>query len=142
MMRALDVTVPSGVSVLAPLVTSARAARLVIITDLLGDADELLAAARLRVASRSEVIVVHIVATEELDPPDDALLAVDPEAPAMRRILDHHLRAGYREAFTRWIDETAANVRAAGVRYVRAVTSEPTPHLVRRIAGETARRGA
>lgn len=142
MMRALDVTVPSGVSVLAPLVTSARAARVVIITDLLGDADELLAAARLRVASRSEVIVVHIVATEELDPPDDALLAVDPEAPAMRRILDHHLRAGYREAFTRWIDETAANVRAAGVRYVRAVTSEPTPHLVRRIAGETARRGA
>ena len=142
MMRALDVTVPSGASVLAPLVTSARAARVVIITDLLGDADELLAAARLRVASRSEVIVVHIVATEELDPPDDALLAVDPEAPAMRRILDHHLRAGYREAFTRWIDETAANVRAAGVRYVRAVTSEPTPHLIRRIAGETARRGA
>lgn len=142
MMRALDATSPSGTSALAPLVTTVRASRVVVITDLLGDFDALLAAARLRVAARGEVIFVHLIASEELDPPDDALLAVDPEAPAMRRILDGRLRAGYRDAFTRWIDVTAASVRAAGVRYVRAVTSEPAPHLVRRIAGETARRGA
>ena len=142
MMRALDATSPAGSAALAPLVTSARAARIVVISDLLGDFDDLLAAARLRVAARSEVLLVHIVASEELDPPDDALLAVDPEAPAMRRILDGRLRAGYVDAFTRWLDETAASVRAAGVRYVRAVTDEAAPHLVRRIAGETARRGA
>ncbi len=142
MMRALDATAPAGTSALAPLVASARASRVVVITDLLGDFDEVLAAARLRVAARGEVIIIHVVASEELDPPDDAVLAVDPEQPTMRRTLDARLRAGYREAFSRWIDDTAAAVRAAGVRYVRALTSEAAPHVVRRIAGETARRGA
>jgi uncharacterized protein (DUF58 family) len=142
MMRALDATIPAGSTPLAPFISSARASRLVVITDLLGDFDDLLAAARLRVASRSEVIVVHIVADEELNPPGDALLAVDPEAPTMRRILDGDLRVVYRESFMRWLDDSATALRAAGVRYVRAITSEPAPHLVRRIAGETARRGA
>ena len=142
MMRALDATTPAGTTALAPLVASARASRIVVITDLLGDFDDVLAEARLRVASRSEVIVVHIVAAEELDPPDDALLAVDPEVPSLRRILDGDLRAVYRESFMRWLDESATALRAAGVRYVRAITTEPAPHLVRRIAGETARRGA
>ena len=142
MMRALDATTPAGSTALAPLVASARASRVVVITDLLGDFDEMLTAARLRVASRSEVIVVHIVADDELDPPGDALLAVDPEAPTMRRILDGDLRIAYRESFLRWVDDSAAALRAAGVRYVRANTNEPAPHLVRRVAGETARRGA
>ena len=142
MMRALDMTSPAGSTPLAPLVSSARASRLVVITDLLGDFDDLLAAARLRVASRSEVIVVHIIAGEELDPPEAAMLAVDPEVPALRRILDGELRSGYRESFMRWLDESAVALRAAGVRHVRALTSEAAPHLVRRIAGETARRGA
>ena len=113
-----------------------------VISDLLGDTDELLSAARLRVAAKSEVIVVHVIATEELDPPSDAMLAVDPESPTVRRILDGDLRAAYRDRFTRWIDETATALRAAGVRYIRTTTDETAPHLVRRIAGETARRGA
>ncbi len=142
MMRALDATTPAGSTALAPFIASARASRLVIITDLLGDFDDLLAAARLRVASRSEVIAVHIVADEELDPPGNALLAVDPETPTLRRILDGELRVAYRESFLRWLDDSATALRAAGVRYVRAMTNEPAPHLVRRIAGETARRGA
>ena len=142
MMRALDATQPGGTAPLAPLIASARASRLVVITDLLGDADHVLAAARLRVAARGEVIVVHIVASEELNPPADGLLAVDPENDAVRRVLDGDMRREYRESFTRWIDETAMSLRAAGVRYVRAVTDEPTPHLVRRIAGETARKGS
>jgi uncharacterized protein (DUF58 family) len=142
MMRALDATTPTGTTALAPLVASARASRIVVITDLLGDFDDLLAEARLRLASRSEIIVVHIVAAEELDPPHDALLAVDPEVPSRRRILDGDLRAVYRESFMRFLDESATALRAAGVRYVRAITTELAPHLVRRIAGETARRGA
>ena len=142
MMRALDATTPAGSTALAPLVSGARAARLVVITDLLGDFDDLLTAARLRVASRSEVIVVHIIASEELDPPNEAMLAVDPEVSTLRRILDGDLRAGYRESFMRWLDDSAAALRAAGVRYVRAPTTEAAPHLGRRIAGETARRGA
>ncbi|MEP7001061.1 MAG: DUF58 domain-containing protein [bacterium] len=142
MMRALDATSPAGSTAIAPFVASARASRIVVITDLLGDADELLAAAALRVASKGEIIVVHIVATEELNPPDEAVLAVDPEQPAMRRLLDGEMRARYRDAFSRWIDEMATAARAAGIRYVRAPTTEAAPHLVRRIAGETARRGA
>ena len=142
MMRALDATTPGGSVALAPFVASARATRIVVITDLLGDADELLAAARLRVASRGEVIVVHIVAAEELNPPRETLLAVDPEVPTLRRIFTDDMRARYGETLSRWMDEMATAARASGIRYVRAPTSEAAPHLVRRIAGETARRGA
>ena len=142
MIRALDATTPRGSVALAPLVASARASRIVVITDLLGDTNELLSAARLRVASRAEVLVVHIIAAEELNPPDEALLAVDPEEPTLRRIFDGDIRAQYRETFSRWLDEMATAARAAGIRYVRAPTTEAAPHLLRRIAGETARRGA
>jgi uncharacterized protein (DUF58 family) len=142
MMRALDATAPLGSTPLAPLVATARASRIVVISDLLGDASDIVSAAALRVASKDEVIIVHIIATEELHPPTGALLAVDPEAMTIRRMLDGDLRARYHDAFTRWLDEMAAAVRAAGIRYVRAMTDEPAPHLVRRIAGESARRGA
>jgi uncharacterized protein (DUF58 family) len=142
MMRALDSTAPSGSVDIAPLVSSARAARLVVITDLLGDADAMLAAAKLRVASKGEVILVHIVATEEIDPPEQALLAVDPEDPTMRRLLDGAMRSQYRERFESWMEEVAALSRSAGIRYVRALTDEPASHLVRRVAGEAQRRGA
>ena len=142
MMRALDATTPDGSAPIAPLVSSARAARIVVITDLLGDADAMLAAARLRVAARGEVILLHIVATDEIDPPETAVLAVDPEDPSMRRLLDGAMRTRYREQFTQWLDVMAASSRAAGIRYVRAVTDEPAPHVIRRVAGETTRRGA
>ncbi len=142
MMRALDATTPDGSAPIAPLVSSARAARIVVITDLLGDADAILAAARLRVAAKGEVILVHIVATEEITPPEQALLAVDPEHPSVRRLLDGAMRNKYREQFTRWLDEMVASSRAAGIRYIRVLTDEPAPHAVRRVAGETARRGA
>ncbi len=141
MMKALDATTPSGSPSIAPFLTRARAARLVVITDLLGDFDEMLAAARLRVAARDEVVVVHVIAAEELDPPTDAMLAVDPEQPALRRTLDASARAGYREAFTQWSEAAAIALRAAGVRYIRAVTTEATAHLVRRVADDAAHRG-
>ena len=141
MIRALDATQPSGSAPLARYVASSRALRIVVISDLLGDADEIVAAARLRIAVRGEVVLVHVIAREELDPPEAAMLAVDPEAPATRRILDRSLRAQYRDQFTRWLDEIAATSRAAGVRYLRAITDEPAAHVIRRIAGDTMRRG-
>lgn len=142
MMRALDATTPLGSTEIAPLVANARASRIVVITDLLGDADALVAAARLRVARKGEVILVHIVATEEIDPPMQALLAVDPEDRSVRRLLDGAMRTQYRQRFTQWLDDMATSSRAAGIRYVRAQTDEPASHLVRRVAGETTRRGA
>jgi L-lactate utilization protein LutB len=63
------------------------------------------------------------------------VLAVDPEHATIRRTLDGAARTTYLRAFERWLDERAAEFRAAGVRYLRADTSEPAAHLVRRIAG-------
>jgi uncharacterized protein (DUF58 family) len=137
MIRALDETSPAGAEPLAAHLMTARASRVAVITDLLGDADELLAAARLRIAAGGEVLVVHLVAPEELDPPA-AVLAVDPEQATVRRTLDGGARAEYGRAFARWLENTAGEFRAAGVRYLRADTSEPAAHLVRRIAGSAA----
>jgi uncharacterized protein (DUF58 family) len=140
MIRALDSTTPAGSPSVAPLVSAARAPRVVVISDLLCDADEIIRAARLRVAARGEVILVHVVAVEELDPLAEAVLAVDPEQPELRRVLDGALREEYRARFTAWLDETSAAVRAAGVRYLRATTDEAAARVIRRVAGDTARR--
>jgi uncharacterized protein (DUF58 family) len=139
MIRALDDTVPSASQPLAPLLRAARASRIAIITDLLGDAEALLGEARLRVAAGGEVLVIHLVAAEELDPPAGAGLAIDPEDASVRRTLDGPARRAYRLAFDAWLDHTATTFRAAGVRYERADSGEPAAHLVRRIAGATAR---
>ncbi len=141
MIRALDETRPQGSAPLAPLIDGNRATRLVIISDMLGDADAIIASARLRIAARGEVVLVHVVAAEELSPPLSAVLAVDPEAPATRRIMDGALRAEYVRQFTQWLDDTATTARAAGIRYVRAITDEPASRVIRRVAGEGARRG-
>jgi uncharacterized protein (DUF58 family) len=141
MIRALDATVPSGSTALAPFVTTNRGNRLVIISDLLGDVDAVIAAAKLRIATRGEVILVHVVAQEELNPPAEALLAVDPEQPESRRILDGALRAEYLTRFTAWLDTIASASRSSGIRYIRALTDEPAPHVIRRVAGDTTRRG-
>ena len=134
MMRALDATVPAGSPPLAEALRSGRASRVVVLTDLLGDAAALLTAARLHAAAGGETTIIHIVAAEEVDLPAGARLAVDPEDPALRRTLDATARREYREAFTRWGESIAGDVRAAGLRYERATTDEPAARVVRRIA--------
>jgi uncharacterized protein (DUF58 family) len=141
MIRALDATTPRGAAPLAAHLSAARAPRIVVVSDLLGDLDELMAAAKLRIAGGGEVIVVHLVATEELDPPSDALLAVDPEQPGVRRTLDRAARGEYHRAYRAWLDAAASAFRTAAVRYFRAETSEPAAHVVRRVAGEAGVRG-
>jgi uncharacterized protein (DUF58 family) len=142
MIRALDAAAPTGNTPLAPLLASAPAQRIAVVTDLLGDADELLVAARLRMAAGHEVTVVHVVAGEEVDPPGAALLAVDPEEPTLRRTLDAATRAEYVRRYSTWLTETADAYRAAGVRYVRIDAAEPASKLVRRIVRDvTARAG-
>src|SRR5258705_3472974 len=125
MIRSLDGTTPRGTAALAPLLTAARAPRIAVVTDLLGDLDELMAAAKLRIAGGGEVIVVHLVAPEELDPPGDALLAVDPERPGVRRTLDGTARGAYTRAFAAWMEEAAGAFRSARGRYVPAGTTRP-----------------
>ena len=136
MIRAVESVAPAGTSGLAPLVTSSRAARVAVISDLLGDADELLAACRLAIAAGVEVVLLHLLTSEELDPPSAAQLAVDPERPALRRSLDAEGRRGYRAALDAWLDRMQGEFRGAGVRYVRALANEPAARIVRRVAAD------
>jgi uncharacterized protein (DUF58 family) len=139
----LDEVVPAGSPAMAPLLaTLAGTERLLLVTDLLGDADALLAAAARHVAAGGEVTVVHVVSREELDPPAGALLAVDPEDASIRRSVDDAARAGYMDAFAEWRAATARAWRAAGARHVLVQDDEPAERAVRRIvAGTSSERG-
>ncbi len=124
---------PGGEAPLAPIVSALRTPRIVIITDLLGDADALLRASRVHGVAHGEVHLVHIVAREEIDPPRRAMLAADPEAPAMQRLLAEATRAGYDRAFADWRAEMARAWRASGATYLEVVTGEPAARAVRRV---------
>ena len=134
MARVIDATDPEGFDPLAPALASIRSARIAIITDLLGDADALLHAARVHVVAGGEVHLIHIVAREELDPPRRTMLAADPEDPGTQRLLVDSTRRDYDAAFSEWRADMAHQWRASGASYVEVVTSEEASHAVRRIA--------
>ena len=136
MIRTAECVSPTGASALAPLLASSQAARVAVITDLLGDADALLATSRLALAAGKEVVLLHLLTPEELDPPPEAQLAVDPERPTLRRSLDADGRRAYRVALDSWLDRMQVDFRGAGVRYVRAFTTEPAARIVRRVAAD------
>jgi uncharacterized protein (DUF58 family) len=128
---------PDGDAPLAPVVASLRTPRIAIVTDLLGDADELLRVARVHGVAHGEVHVVHIVAREEIDPPRRPILAADPEAPAVQGLLADPTRAEYQRAFAEWRSEMARAWRASGATYVEVVTGQPAAHVVRRIVEQS-----
>ena len=138
MIRAVDDAEPAGASSLARLLASSRASRVAVITDLLGDADPLLAECRLAIAAGGEVVLLHLMTAEELDPPAEAQLAVDPEDATIRRSLDAEGRQAYRSALDAWLHQMQDDFRLAGVRYVRALASESAERIVRRVASEAA----
>lgn len=141
MIRAITDIEPGGREPVSPALTSAVrvSGRVVLVTDFLGDADDLLSnAARAMVGSR-EVHAIHIVAPEEIDPPRETLLVSDPEAPEIRRPLTGDARDAYVAAYAAWRDRIAHDWSDAGVAYTMAVVGAEAPdHLVRRI---TAPRG-
>jgi uncharacterized protein (DUF58 family) len=139
MIRSVESAWPAGSAMLAPLVASSRASRLAVLTDLLGDSDALLAAARLFIAAGGEVVLLHLLTREELDPPAEARLAVDPEEPAVRRSLDGDGRRAYVAALERWLEQMQQEFRLAGVHYVRAMADESADRIVRRVAAPDAR---
>ncbi|MDB4881763.1 MAG: hypothetical protein JWL95_529 [Gemmatimonadetes bacterium] len=142
MIRAIGETEPGGSESLLPaLAAAARAGeRVVIISDFLSDADDLLDLAARIVTSGGELHALHVVAPEELDPPRDTVLVADPESPEIRRTLTGDARRAYVSAFAAWRDTLAHDWSDAGIAYTLAVTgAETTDHLVRRV---TAPRGA
>ena len=139
--RAVSAARPGGSEPLAPSVSIAAqyGGRLVVVSDLLGDAEELLTVASRLVAAGREVHVVHVIAPEEIDPSREAAMVSDPEAPSVRRALTGDTREQYVAAYAAWRDRIAHEFTEAGVAYSTAVVGEETPdHLIRRI---TAPRG-
>ncbi|HEX4355126.1 MAG TPA: DUF58 domain-containing protein [Polyangiales bacterium] len=132
--RVVDAADPDSPEPLAPTLAMLRSPRLAIITDLLGDADDLLRTASVHIVGGGEVHLVHMVAREEIELPKRTMLAADPEAPELQRVLIDSTRRGYERAFADWRSEMARRWRAAGASYVEVIADEPAPHAVRRIA--------
>ena len=133
--RLLDSVTCGGKRPLAPAIAAGRGTpRIVILSDLLGDLPQVLAAVRTHLAVEGEVHVVHVVAREELAPPGSAITAVDPEDPSVCRPLVDATRDAYDAAFSIWRRETADAFRATGATYLETVAGEPAHGVVRRIA--------
>ncbi len=137
MTQVLSTVEPMGTVSLAPVVAALPpAARIVIASDFLDDGDDLVRLARERVLAGSELYALHIVARNELDPPDRAILATDPEKPDLRRSLTAETREAYVRAFAEWRQATARAWRAAGTHYLEMPTDEPAAQAVRRVTRE------
>lgn len=132
--RTLADTSPSGsVSMADAFGVAARVARrVIVISDMLGDLEETLAAARAARARAGELHAVHIVAAGELEPPRLASVE-DPEAPSLRRTLSDSSRAGYDARFGAWRAAVASGWRSAGVSYHESVTGRSLLTDLRRI---------
>jgi uncharacterized protein (DUF58 family) len=133
--RLLETIVPTRSASLVPALALVRPThRVVLLADFLSDGDALLRAARERITAGGDVLAIHIVAREELDPPDAAIIAIDPEHPELERSLVVETREGYRAAFATWRAELARAWREAGAAYFEVPDDEATDHAVRRIA--------
>lgn len=137
MIRALIERRPSGASPLPSTLSSVSrsAGRVVIISDFLGETDELVSAVGRCAVGGSEVHAIHIVAAEELNPGRAFQLVRDPEHDEIRRPLTEATLDIYVERFSEWRNTVARDLASAGVFYTLAVAGdEPVEHLVRRIA--------
>jgi len=134
--RAVSETKPEGSPPLSPVVSLAAqtGGRLVIVSDFLGDATELLSVAGRWVVAGRELHAIHIVAREELDPSHESAMVADPEADDIRRPMIGAARDQYVSAFSTWREELAHEWSDAGISYTMAVPGdETTDHLIRRI---------
>ena len=133
--RLLETIAPAGSASLVPALTLVKPAqRVVLISDFLGEDDALLRAARERITAGADVLAIHIVAREELDPPTAAIIAVDPENAELERSLVSETREGYLAAFAAWRSELARAWREAGAAFFEVPADEAADHAVRRIA--------
>jgi len=121
---------------LAPLLADARpGVRVVVISDFLGDEEQTRTSASALLAAHCDVHAVHVVAREELDPPSQAIRAMDPEEPSIVRPLDEGMRARYLANFAGWRQSVAASWRQAGATFSVVTTDEDPAMGVRRVIG-------
>ncbi len=133
--RLLERIVPAGGASLVPSLALVRPTqRIVLISDFLAEDDALLRAARERITAGADVLAIHIVAREELDPARSAIIAIDPERAELKRSLVEETQQGYRDTFAAWRAELARAWREAGAAFFEVPTDEAADHAVRRIA--------
>ncbi len=134
MARALQALTPEGSARLGPALEQVRAGwRLVLISDFLGDEVELLPLVRQRIVAGAEVFAVQIVADEELQPPEATRLAVDPERPAVRHVLQAGVHREYAERFAAWRATLRSEWRHAGAEFTEVRAEEDSARAIRRI---------
>lgn len=136
MAATLRAVVPGGSTALAPLVADARpGARVVIVSDFLGDEEGTRTAAAALVAAHCDVHAIHVIAREELEPAARSIRAVDPEDPGVVRPFDDTLRDRYTARFAAWRDGIAVAWRHAGATFTPVTTADDVALAVRRVIG-------
>ena len=130
-----DIPVAGASPLSSSLALAARATpRIAIVSDFLGDLEETMRVGREIIASGRDVYALHVVASEEINPPKSVSLVSDPEADDLRRSVTSATRSGYVRAFAEWREETASRWLASGAAYRLIVTgAEPVAYAVRRI---------
>ena len=143
MIRVVDDVNPDGAPPLAPLLEGMRGVeRVVIVSDLLGDADALLSRGASLIARGIEVIVVHLVARAELSLVGERAVAVDPENATLRRPLLRSAQRAYDSAFTAFRSTMRNRWFATGARYVEIVDDQAPADAVRKLVRAAAGTGA
>jgi uncharacterized protein (DUF58 family) len=141
MMTAMEIE-PVGDRPISPAAELAmrRAARVVLVTDFLGDVEALVPLGARFVARGGELYAVHIVDGAELEPDPATLLLSDPERPELRRPMSSSARAVYLRQFAAWREDLSSAWHRDGAVYTMVVPgSEPMRRTVRRL---TSRPGA
>ncbi|MBC7844240.1 MAG: DUF58 domain-containing protein [Gemmatimonadaceae bacterium] len=143
MIRVVDAVSVDGSPAVAPMLDGLRGVeRIVLISDLLGDADAMLARGASLIARGVEVIVVHLVSRAELALGVDRAVAVDPEDAALRRPLSRGAHRAYDAAFNDFRASMRNRWLATGARYVEIVDDQPPSDAVRTLVRAASGTGA
>ncbi|MDZ7632609.1 MAG: DUF58 domain-containing protein [Gemmatimonadaceae bacterium] len=143
MIRVVDGLDVDGSAALAPLLEGMRGIeRVVVISDLLGDADALLRRGASLIARGIEVIIVHLVARDEMSLRVERAVAVDPEDAALRRPLARSAHRAYDANFAAFRTSMRNRWLATGARYVEILDDQPSADAVRTLVRAASGSGA
>ena len=134
---------PEGSPELAPILPMLRSTgRVAIVSDFLGDSEAMLKIAGQLSAAGREVHAVHVLHTNELNPPRRTALLTDPEDAEFKRPMTEDTRRRYMNTFSGWREDLARDWRMGGAYYTPVATGEPVSRAVRRVAMPSAVSGA
>ena len=103
-----------------------RKGLLVLLSDLMDDAEPVLRALSLFTHRGNEVILLHVLHADEFDlPADPAAVFVDSETQARLRININDIREQYRQRLQHYLDGWQAACRARGMDYRLVSTAQP-----------------